>query len=805
MRLRNLMIVALLLSACVPAMIFGWWSHKTAVEREFDSVSETHLMLAQNLGDALNRYYVDLVAVTESVAQLLKSGHHSSSDVSAILHGLNIERFKLVNKETGRIIAKFEKEPTDEVVMPKVLLNQLLSFARKDKTSISRVMSVPKFPGHINVIYVVRDYGETVSIARISTEYFVELGKSVAFGKKGHATIVDNKGNILAHALPDWVENRRNIAGLTPVKRMLAGETGIERFHSPAHNAEMIAGLTSIKDVGWGVMIPQPVSELYDNARENFRFLMFLLLIAVVTICAVTWLLIRSVSLPLEKLIEELKRSDSTSELKEIEFAPSRMSIKELRDFQQSYNGMVARVARANTEIEELAYTDSVTKLPNRHRFQQLANKMLSKGGSKDNQGCFFFVDIDDFKVINDLYGHETGDKFLQKIAAKLNMVCDRYYETELGGLGGKPVASRIGGDEFTLMVPGLVAPEMIDRFIADILSALEVIGDEIDVSASCGASLGCSRYPNEATDISELMRLADIALYEAKRLGKHCGVLYTAEIGIRTENELRADFAEAISGNQLVLEYQPKVCTATREVSGVEALVRWNHPVLGRLAPNVWLPAISRTSLGTELSDWVIRSAMQDMRALQKFGHKLPFAINLSSEQLTDAAMPAKLLSCAKQHGIDPSRFEIEITEDALFENEEIAFKTMKQVHKNGFRISIDDFGTGYSNFTRLVDLPIDFLKLDKTLIMAGAVDAKVRAILDATVSMARTLDCAIVAEGVETLDSAYFAEHIGADVLQGYFFSAGLPLPRLVNWLEKPDNPVVLYREEAELKKCA
>jgi len=787
MRLRSLFIIAILFSALAPSLVYGWWAYRDGVKREFADVADRHLLLAHNLSNALERYYVDLVAITESVAIHIQT-NHPFPKVEQLLAGVNIQCAMVINPETGKIISRVDTKKVTPGPMDPKMLAMLRSYAIEGKTTFTPVTATSD---GTNVIYAVRMYGDLMSLSQINTNYFVQLGKSISFGKKGHAAIVDNVGNVLAHPLPDWVKTRKNIAKVSAVKRMLNGETGIEQFYSPALKGDMIAGIAAINGPGWGVMIPQPVSELYEKVAYNNQSLMLAIFIAMM----VTWLLVmfllRAINNPVQSMNQIIQSNAKNNSLEKMPPSISMFAIRELEDFQQSYNAMVDRLGEANLEINEMAFTDSITKLPNRHKFQQVGRQVLNESGESGIGGILAFIDVDNFKMVNDLYGHEVGDDYLAILGKELLQTAQLYCKTDgcIHGSTGKyrPVVSRIGGDEFTIIMPGMVDEKSISKFMKQLLKTVLRVNDEFPFPVSCGASIGCTHYEGKALELVEYIRQADIAMYDAKKSGKNCFKIFDVKLGKRTENEIRSEFANAIGNGQLSLEYQPKICTRRKEVVSVEALIRWNHPVLGRLSPDAWLPAISKSSSSKELCNWIIQTSMADMKTMHDAGNKIGVAINISSEQLCDPGLPDLLTDNLNKFGIDARMFEIEVTEDSVFENEDRACKVLDKIHQSGISISIDDFGTGYSNFARLAGLPIDFIKLDKSLIAAGPADPRVKAILDATVSMATSLDCRIVAEGIETIEMARFAETIGVNILQGFYFSKSLLLDDLTDWIDE------------------
>ena len=299
MRIRSILIVTFLFATLVPSVFFGLWSYQQGVEREFGEVKDRHLLLAQNIGHALERYHIDLVASFETISSSMLSGK-SVPNLHLLMKRLEIEGVIIVDRANGRIISEENVVQVEMAThIPAKMMEYFRSIAFQGWTSFSTVMKNPD--GNI-VIYGLRRYQDKIAITSVRTDYFVELGNSVSFGKKGHAAIVDNAGNVLAHPLSAWIIARKNLSGVSIVQRMMNGETGIQQFYSPALKGDMIAGFTTVKRAGWGVMIPQPVSEIHEKVYENNKSILAAIGIGLSITLALALILIRSLVTPLEQL-----------------------------------------------------------------------------------------------------------------------------------------------------------------------------------------------------------------------------------------------------------------------------------------------------------------------------------------------------------------------------------------------------------------------------------------------------------------------------------------------------------------------
>nr|WP_306266818.1 EAL domain-containing protein [Pararhizobium sp. IMCC3301] len=791
MRIRTILLIAFLTVAILPTAIFGRWSYNHAVNREFAEVKDRHLLLAQNLGFALKRYHTDLVGTFNSISSALLADT-TTRDLKPLMSALNIISVFVVDEPSGKLIAR-----TDGTVEASVtpMAQDIQTIARTIAKSGDVVFSnVLEMERHGNVLLGVRRYGDSLAIALVNTKYFIELGKQISFGKNGHAAIVDKAGNVLAHPLPEWVASRKNIAGISSVARMMKGETGIEQFYSPALKGDMIAGLTTVPGPGWGVMIPQPVEEIYQKAHIDSASIFVALLIGWTISSAFVLLFINSLVRPLEQLLQSIHKNAQKTRLNPTSVRPGVIPLREILQLNRGYNVMVGRVASANKKMSVMAFSDSVTGLFNRKRFEELTCELFADCSRKSWGGIVVFIDLDDFKQINDIHGHRFGDSFLRACAARLELLVQsaaRNLSQKSVGQSA-PIVARVGGDEFAIVIPGLTNKRDIHEFLSLVRDELSAPSEVFSEISRHGASIGCARYPQDGTNLDSLLKCADIAMYHAKRSGKNRFETYAPEMGMMTAAELCVAVDYAIAHGELVLEYQPKVHARTNQIQGVEALVRWDHPALGRLLPNQWIPTIAHSPVMERLGEWTIARAIDDHGHWTRAGLELSVAVNIGARHFSNQTFTSSLARLAAEKNFDCRHMEIEITEDTLFASDGRADEVLEALHRQGFRISIDDFGTGYSNIARLGQMQVDFLKIDRSLISQAHRDDRVAAMMDCVLLMAKTLNCKTVAEGVESQSEVDFLARHKIDILQGYYFSPSLTVPALVTWARQHERAV-------------
>lgn len=432
---------------------------------------------------------------------------------------------------------------------------------------------------------------------------------------------------------------------------------------------------------------------------------------------------------------------------------------------------------RMQAQLREIdSLHDPVTELPNRTLFHQQALHLLAGGRRRGSLSAVMLLDLDRFKEVNDTLGHHQGDLLLHEIASRLRQA-----------VRPSDVVSRLGGDEFAVLAVDLASREeamLLAERLRDALSAsVELCGITLEVEASIGIAL----CPDHATDSEQLLTQADIAMYQAKR--QHTGVeFYSAQTddSSRARLGLLADLRHAIPAVELVLHYQPKAAAASGEVSGVEALVRWQHPRHGLLYPDQFIPLAENTGLMRPLTSHVLDRALRQCRLWRDAGHtELSVAVNISTRNLLDGALPDEVRERLAVHGLPACALELEITETTLMVDPVRAQAVITGLAELGVGLAIDDFGTGYTSLAWLGELPVTTLKIDKSFVMRMTEHAEDAAIVRSSVQLGGNLGLRVVAEGVEDQDIWSGLAEIGCDYVQGYFLSRPQPAEVLDRWL--------------------
>jgi diguanylate cyclase (GGDEF)-like protein len=433
--------------------------------------------------------------------------------------------------------------------------------------------------------------------------------------------------------------------------------------------------------------------------------------------------------------------------------------------------------ARADERIEYLASHDSLTSLPNREMFNGMLRRAIDAAARYKRQFALLFIDLDRFKVINDSLGHDAGDMLLVEIGGRLRRA-----------LRSSDVVARLGGDEFVVILEETAERDQVERIAGNLLSMLsqplQLSGHECHTTASIGIAM----YPSDGADIQTLTKNADMAMYLAKEDGKNGFRFFSREVKTQSIERLTMETAlrRALERDQFTLHYQPKIDIASGQITGVEALLRWNHPDLGTVAPGQFIPLAEETGLIVPIGRWVLKEACAQNMAWQRRGLRpVTMAVNLSPRQFADVHLLQDIDEALVASGMSPVLLQLEVTESMVMRNVSRAIKVLDAIQSRGIRLAIDDFGTGYSSMSLMKQFPIDTIKIDRSFVRDLPVDSEDQAIAQAIISMGKALGMTVIAEGVETAEQEAFLRSHACDEMQGFLFSRPLPARQMASLL--------------------
>ncbi len=434
----------------------------------------------------------------------------------------------------------------------------------------------------------------------------------------------------------------------------------------------------------------------------------------------------------------------------------------------------ISAFKKAAEKVNYLAYHDTLTDLPNRYLFHDRLNQAIALMKRMNKSLAILFIDLDNFKQINDTIGHKAGDQLLRSVADRL-MNCVRETDSIIHYMkeDADTLVARLGGDEFTILlnkIDNIEEPAIVaGRIFKALAKSFEIGSHEVFVTAS----LGIAVYPFDGSDLDTLLINADVAMYQAKSQGKNCYQYYSASMNKFTferftvENKLR----KALENNEFMLFYQPQINIQTGHLIGVEALIRWLQPDLVLTRPGEFIPLAEQTGLIIAMGDWILRTACQQSKAWQKAGLKpMIMTVNVSGIQFRQVNFIERVSTILKEIGLEPRYLQLELTESTIMQNSESTIKKLQELHAMGIQISIDDFGTGYSSLKYLKHFPLDTLKIDTSFVKEVATSPTDQSIVKAIITLAHNFNLKIVAEGVEERQQLDYLRECGCEAAQGY-----------------------------------
>jgi len=422
--------------------------------------------------------------------------------------------------------------------------------------------------------------------------------------------------------------------------------------------------------------------------------------------------------------------------------------------------------------LQHLSLYDTLTQLPNRATFHERAQKIVEKAATDNSKLALLYIDLDGFKMVNETYGHAAGDYLLQAVASRLQKC-----------LSAQALIGRLGGDEFAALLANIVDEQEVQQLAGRLL---QVMAENISFSGqelSIFASIGVSFFPRDAGSLQALLTNADTAMHEAKRRGRNNVQVFNPDMTINMASRLQMSrfLRQAIENHEFELYYQPCIAMKSTHMASVEALLRWHQPELGDIAPDIFIPIAEEVGLISSITEWVLNAACrQGMRWIAEGLEPIQIAVNISPASFWDTQLPGNIGRILAQTGYPAARLCLEITETAL-RNQERSKQMLYELNAMGMQLAIDDFGVGYSSLNYLKHFPVNYLKIDRSFVARIVQDQNDAAIARAIIALAKSLDLAVIAEGVETAEQGAFLRAEGCDEAQGYFYGRPMPAAKL------------------------
>ncbi|HLF09609.1 MAG TPA: EAL domain-containing protein [Gammaproteobacteria bacterium] len=507
--------------------------------------------------------------------------------------------------------------------------------------------------------------------------------------------------------------------------------------------------------------------------------------------------------------LAELKVSDLTAVI-DATTRELKAANEALKEEAAAREDALRRLGESNEQIRALAYQDGLTGLPNRRLFNEHLEKVLARARRKSTEFAVLFIDVDNFKLINDTVGHQAADEVLRQLAESLSDltrsddVLGLYMDNDIDletTITVEPIVdsvlSRLGGDEFIILLPDtrdrFAAGAVARRVLKHLEQPIRVDSREVFVTAS----IGIATYPEDGVTGEILIRNADTAMYHAKQQGKASFQYYSAAMNAASVERLTLEsgLRRALEDQGLELHYQPQIDVRTGWIVGAEALLRWNHPLRGHISPATFIPIAEDSGLILPIGEWVLNRACQQAVEWQRAGlPKIPVAVNVSGVQFRRQDLCKLVKDALSSSGLDASLLRLEITETVIVSVRDRAVQLLEQLRDLGISLALDDFGTGYSSLSYLKSFPINMLKIDRSFVAEMLTDHTTASIVEAIISMTRILGLTVLAEGVEDQAQFAFLKKLGCDMVQGFYVSAAVPAEEFGEMLRSFESASIL-----------
>ena len=591
---------------------------------------------------------------------------------------------------------------------------------------------------------------------------------------KGEIFFTDNEGMILFHHTPDLV-GKQLASGLFKAARKNADGSHLTTGRYQGNDANFQA--IKLHEQLFAFDVHQKDELMAESSSLGWTVTLITSTAILLATAFLFGILRKLLIRPIQKLTLAASEIGKGQVLVDIDFE----SDDEIGELANSFREMGKNLNHYHEQVRYVAYHDSLTGLPNRLMFKNYLNRATAEARRDMQSLAILFLDLDNFKRINDTLGHQSGDKLLEAFADRLSK---QLRETDIVSHASQGDASqviaRLAGDEFIILLPGISGPgepqKVSKRILSSLAEPFQISMQELYVSASIGIAI----YPEDGETSGELLKNADIAMYHAKKLGRNNYQYYSRKLNEEAEEKLKIEgkLRHALDNNSLELHYQPQVNMASGEIIGVEALLRWNDPDLGSIGPDVFIPIAEEFGLIVQISDWIIREACQTAQKWTLlFKRSLTMSINISAVHFNDGSLIETIANALKDTGINPKYLELELTETSILQDLEQASATLDVFKSMGLKLALDDFGTGYSSLSYLIKLPFDKLKIDQSFIRNLKTETKGTAIVSAIISMSHSLGMSVIAEGVEEEEHMRILLPMQCDLVQGYYISRPLP----------------------------
>ena len=786
MQIRKKIPVLLNVLICVPLAIIILVIYGCSVHHYFVKNKQQMIKLVQIEGSALenliekNIYQVQLIANDAQLTQYIKeyamSKENAQDKLRKYLEQINVRNVMILDTDKKVILANIKEQVITDLVkgidFTKVLSHQSSLFDRTNQKGEK-------------VVYIATPIkeksGEIIGVLckEMNHAIFAEFINDMQIELMGQPYILDKQFQVVAQGKIAQIDSILEEQKLEKIinEQILQEKNWGQYINTKSHKESFMAYYT-IKDIGWTVCVTQNITAMKFQVYKGIILIMAIIIVVVLFVHLAGKKLVEAIIKPIDSLMETVNSVAAGS----LDHYCCYDEQDEFKTLSMQYNNMLKKLGESDrnfddackqlTAMKQKVFFDGLTGCLNKATFIESLDALLSSK-ERMNEAALLFIDLDDFKKINDALTHELGDKVLNYVGQSLASL-----------LTTDSFIGRFGGDEFVICKTCVNNIEEIHELVYNILSLFEEKLDIGETKVHLTCSVGIAMYPQDGQDSSTLLKNADTAMYKVKDNGKNSYSFYTKSMSQILDRKLLVEEAvrEGIGKHSFYLQYQPIVDMDLEETVGCEALIRLKDSELGFISPAEFIPIAEESDLIIEIGDWVLENALIALKCIHNEGHsEFTMNINVSSIQIKEEGFLDKLKRVIKKVGVSPQSIKLEVTESVLIEDVEKSIEIFKQIKDMGIKIALDDFGTGYSSLNYLRNIPIDVLKMDKTFIDEITTSRVLSEIVDSIIGVAHALDLLVVGEGVEDEMQLEVLRRKGCDLIQGYYYSKPLRVEEL------------------------
>ncbi|MDV3429602.1 MAG: EAL domain-containing protein [Bacillota bacterium] len=770
--LKNFILRNYLFIIIVPAILILLTASMVLIKYCSFSVMKDNRVISENISKNLNTYLNQPLDILKYADSSIEKGGDKGNTIRSILSSNNVfKKIEILNKNgsltnsfpNGSSVQGADRSKEDYY---KAALAKSVYWSRyiNSKNSADPEILL-EYPGNK---YILLGYLNLKDILN-SYKDLIKDGIEIS--------IIDKDGIYISNNNTDFINKSADENLIKNIKNKTGNNNSF--IYKDKAGRKVLLSYTPVKLTGWYIIVNQPY---YTAIKPVFIIIIGIIAGLILTIAAITLFLYFRAAI-IEKSFNNLSCQTSLVAKDECEKMIVMDSFTEFNNLVDNINQMIAKIKKRDQRLREMAYYDSLTGLPNRTYLNQELEKYIKICSKNSKSFGLLYIDIDDFRRINDTYGHKAGDEVLIQFSKRLN----HQQENNIS-------CFRLGDDEFALLIQDVQGRIELESDVKHLINKFKnpFIYEEKEIYFS--VSVGITIYPKDGEEKSELLQYADTAMYSAKEKGKNNYKFFTGRMRDEAKKKLdiERNLRRALSKNEFLLYYQPQIDINNLSIKGFEALIRWNSREMGFINPTEFISICEETNMIIPISNWIVEEACKTIKKInRKYEKNYTISINISPIQLQYENFIIELKDIINKTGVNPEFIELEITENVLINSYNEILDILYKIKEIGVKISLDDFGTGYSSFSYLKNLPIDFLKIDKAFVNNIDKDNKDLKLIRSIINMAHDLNMKVIAEGIETFSQLNYIEKNNCDIVQGYVYSKPIPEDLL-------DDYIIKYNEE-------